>query len=172
MYTQSVGEDFARGLGDDELERTIEHLIQRGDEPDLEPERREVAFANLQVLAAESRRRGRPSGALDRDAVKILLADATRDAREIGPVLRSVAQNPDPYSTRAQTGSFIEHAVDSLAWVLSAVGASVTYLDLAAATRGESGLLGMAATRAHAAQLGLGILPPWCALLQLNDRSG
>ncbi len=169
--TQSVGEDFARSLGDDELEQTIEYLIQRRDDPQLQPVDREVAAGNLAVLAAESRRRGRPSGALDRDAVRTLLVDASIGASELAPMLRAIAQNPDPYSLRAQMGTFIEHAVDRLAWVVSAIGASLSYLDLAGRTgQGGVGVLGMAATRAHAAHVGLAILRPWCALLQLHDQ--
>jgi hypothetical protein len=45
-------------------------------------------------------------------------------------------------------------------------------MDLAAGASGQAGvaLLGMAATRAHAANVGLAILRPWCAFLQLHDR--
>ncbi len=169
--TQSIGQDFARGLADEELERTIEYLIHRREDPELQPVDREVAVGNLAVLAAESRRRGRPSGALDRDAVRTLLVDANVGVSELAPMLRSIAQNADPYSLRAQMAKFIEHGVDRLAWVVSAIAASVRYLDVAGgADQGGVGLLAMAATRAHAAHVGLAILRPWCALLQLHDQ--
>jgi hypothetical protein len=122
------------------------------------------------VLSTESRRRGQPSGALDRDAVRTLLLDANIGVSELAPMLRSVATNPDGYSLRAQTGEFIEHAVDRLAWVVSAMEASVRYMDLAGSTGQGGGLLSMAATRAHAAHVGLAILRPWCAFLQLHDQ--
>ena len=74
--TQCIGEAFARDLGDEELEQTIEYLIARRDRTDLAPTDREVAIENLAVLAAESARRGRSSAALDRDAVRTLICDA------------------------------------------------------------------------------------------------
>lgn len=97
--------------------------------------------------------------------------DAGAGVSELAPALRSIAGNSDAYGLRAQMSKFIEHAVDRQAWVVSAIGASARYLDLAADTRqGQVGLLAMAATRAHAAHVGLAILRPWCALLQLHDQ--
>jgi hypothetical protein len=169
--TQSVGVAFAASLSDEELEQTIDHLITRRDSPDIQPADREVASGNLAVLAAESRRRGRPSGALDRDAVQTLIQDAHAGVSELAAMLRSIAANPDAYSLRAQMGRFLEYAVDRLAWVTDAIGASVRYLNLAGAS-GQQGvaLLTMAATRAQAAHVGLAILRPWSALLQLHDQ--
>src|SRR5690606_25143826 len=47
---QCIGEAFARDLGDEELEQTIEYLIQQRARTDLTPTDREVAIENLAVL--------------------------------------------------------------------------------------------------------------------------
>src|SRR5436189_250807 len=86
--TQCVGETFARDLSDEALEQTIEYLIARRDRTDVAPIDREVAIENLAVLAAESARRGRPSDALDRDAVRTLIRDATAGAQELAGILQ------------------------------------------------------------------------------------
>jgi hypothetical protein len=114
VETQCVGEDFARDLSDGELEQTIEYLIQRRDRTDLDPVDREVAISNLAVLSAESARRGRSSGALDRDAVRTLIRDATAGAQELAGILRQLAGNRDGLRNHPLTERFLEHAIDRL----------------------------------------------------------
>ncbi len=170
--TQCVGEAFARDLSDEALEQTIEHLIQRRDRTDLAPVDREVVIANLTVLAAESARRGRSSDALDRDAVRTLIRDATAGAQELAGILQQLAGNRDGLRNHPVTERFLEHTVDRLTWVVDTASASISYMELATSAGDRAGiaLLGMAATRAQAALVGLAILRPWCAFLQLHDR--
>jgi hypothetical protein len=170
--TQCIGEDFARDLSDEALEQTIESLIVRRDRTDLAPTDREVAVENLAVLAAESTRRGRTSGALDRDAVRTLIRDATAGAQELAGVLQQLAGNRDGLRNHPLTERFLEHAVDRLTWVVDTANAGISYVELATSAGDQAGvaLLGMAAVRAQAALVGLAILRPWCAFLQLHDR--
>jgi hypothetical protein len=170
--TQSVGEDFARGLADDDLEQTIAYLIERRDRADLEPAARAVASANLDVLADEAARRGRTSPALDRAAVQTLLHDAAGGARELLGIVKQLDGNRDGLRNHPVTEQFLERTFERLSWVVNATSAGYGYVAQAASTGGQAGvaLLGMAAARAHAAQVGLALLRPWCALLQLHDR--
>jgi hypothetical protein len=170
--SQCIGEAFARGLSDEALEQTIECLIQRRDRTDLAPADREVAIENLAVLAAESARRGRSSAALDRDAVRTLIRDATASAQELAGILQQLAGNRDGLRNHSATERFLESAVDRLTWVVDTASAGISYMELATSTGGQAGtaLLGMAATRAQAALVGLSLLRPWCAFLQLHDR--
>jgi hypothetical protein len=169
---QCVGEAFARDLSDEALEQMIEYLIQRRDRPDLAALDREVVIENLGVLAAEVARRGRSSGALDRDAVRTLIRDATTGAQELAGSLQRLAGSRDGLRNHPVTERFLEQAVDRLTWIVDTASAGISYMELATSTRGPSGvaLLGMAATRAQAALVGLAILRPWCAFLQLHDR--
>jgi hypothetical protein len=169
---QSVGEDFAHGLGDDELEQTIAYLIERRDRAGLDPAAREVAIANLDVLAAEAVRRGRSSPAIDRDAVQTLLRDATAGAQQLAAIVQQLAGHRDGLRNHPLTERFLERAVEHLIWAVEAASAGHGYVELAASTGGQASvaLLGMAAARAHAAQVGLAILRPWCAFLQLHDQ--
>ena len=170
--TQSIGEAFARDLGDDALEQAIEYLIQRRDRADLGPLDREVASGNLDVLAAESARRGRSSRALDRDAVRTLIHDGAAGAKELAAVLQQLAGTKDGLRNHPLTERFLAHAVDRLTWVADTLAASASYVELATSTGGQTSvaLLGLAATRAQAAHVALAILRPWCAFLQLHDR--
>jgi hypothetical protein len=170
--TQSVGEDFARSLSDEKLEQTIEYLIQRRDQPGLESADREAAIDNLAVLAAESDRRGRRSGALDRDAVRTLIRDASAGVTQLGGILKPLANSRAGLGKHPLTAALVERAVDRLAWIVDALGAAVNYMNLASSTGDQDGraLLGMAGTRAHAAQTGIEMLRPWCAFLQLHDH--
>jgi hypothetical protein len=170
--TQCVGEAFARDLSDEALEQTIEYLIQRRDRTDLAPQDCEVAVENLAVLAAESARRRRSSNALDRDAVRTLIRDATAGAQELAGILQQLAGNRDGLRNHPLTERFLEQAVDRLIWVVDTASAGFSYMDRAASTDGQAGiaLLGMAAARAQAAHVGLATLRPWCAFLQLHDR--
>lgn len=172
VETSCIGEAAARALGDEALEQTIEHLIRRRDRTDLEPIDREAARENLAVLAAEASRRGRPSGAVGRDAVRTLVRDATAGAQELAGILQQLAASRNGLRNHPVTERFLEHAVDRLIWVIDAASAGLSYQELAASAGGEAGtaLLGMAATRAQAALVGLAILRPWCAFLQLHDR--
>ena len=165
--TQCVGEAFARDLSDEALEQTIEYLVQRRDRPDVAPTDRGVAIENLAVLAVESARRGRSSGAVDRDAVRTLIRDATAGVQELASVLQQLAGNRDGLRNHPITERFLEQAVDHLTWVIDTASQGFSYMDLAASTGGQArvALLGMAATRAHAAHVGLAILGPWCAFL-------
>ena len=129
--TQCVGEAFARDLSDEALEQTIEYLVQRRDRTDLAPTAREVAIENLAVLAAESARRGRSSDALDRDAVRTLIRDATAGAQELAGILRQLAGNRDGLRNHPVTERFLEHAVDRLTWVVDTASASISYMELA-----------------------------------------
>jgi hypothetical protein len=169
---QCVGEAFARDLSDEALEQTIEYLIQRRDRSDLAPIDREVVIENLGVLAAEVARRGRSSGALDRDAVRTLIRDATTGAQELAGILQQLAGSRDGLRNHPVTERFLEQAVDRLIWVVDTASAGNSYIELATSTGGQAGiaLLSMAATRAQAALVGLSILRPWCAFLQLHDR--
>jgi hypothetical protein len=170
--TQCIGEAFARDLSDEALEQTIEYLIERRDRPDLAPIDREVVIENLGVLAAEVARRGRSSSALDRDAVRTLIGDATTGAQELAGSLRQLAGSRDGLRNHPITERFLEQAVDRLIWVVDTASAGNSYMELAASAGGQSSiaLLGMAAARAQAALVGLSILRPWCAFLQLHDR--
>jgi hypothetical protein len=127
---------------------------------------------NLGVLAAEVARRGRSSGALDRDAVRTLIRDATTGAQELAGILQQLAGSRDGLRNHPITERFLEQAVDRLIWVVDTAGAGNSYMELAASAGGQSSiaLLGMAAARAQAALIGLSILRPWCAFLQLHDR--
>ena len=169
---QSIGEAFARTLADDDLEQLIAYLIQRRDRTDLDALDREVATSNLDVLAAESARRGRPSGALDRDAVRALIREAALGTKELTAVLQPLAASRDGLRNHPLTERFLEHAIERLAWIVDALAASDSYVELAASTGGQASvaLLGMAATRAHATHVALAILRPWSAFLQLHDR--
>jgi hypothetical protein len=170
--TQCMGEGFARGLNDEALEQTIAYLIQRRDRTDLAPTDREVAAENLAVLAAEAAQRGRTSGALDCDAVRTLIRDATGGARELAAILQQLAGNRSGLRNHPLTEQFLEHAIDRLTWVVDTASAGISYVELAASAGGQVGaaLLGMAATRAQAALVGLAMLRPWCAYLELHDR--
>jgi hypothetical protein len=169
---ECIGAAFARGLGDEELEAMIEAQIERRDRADLAPVDREAARENLAVLAEESARRGRPSAALDRDAVRVLIRDATAGAQELAGILSRLAGHRHGLRNHPLTERFLEQAVDRVTWAIDAIGASHGYVELAASTSGGAGaaLLGMATTRAQAAQAGLAILRPWCGFLQLHDR--
>jgi hypothetical protein len=170
--TQCIGEAFARDLSNEALEQTIEYLIQRRDHPDLAPLDREVVIENLGVLAAESARRGRASGALDRAAVRTLIRDATAGAQELAGILQQLAGNRNGLRNHPVTERFLEQTVDRLTWVVDTASAGISYVELAMSAGGQSriALLGMAATRAQAALVGLAILRSWCAFLQLHDR--
>ncbi|HWO24244.1 MAG TPA: hypothetical protein VNO30_36120 [Kofleriaceae bacterium] len=150
----------------------IEHLIQWRDRLDFSPLAREAVISNLDVLAAESVRRGRPSAALDRSAVQTLIRDATTDAKALAGILQQLVANRDGLRNHPLTERFLEQAIDHLAWVADATSAATSYVDLATSTGGQTGVavLSMAVTRASAAQVGLAILRPWCAFLQLHDR--
>jgi hypothetical protein len=170
--TQCVSEAFARDLSDEALEQTIEYLIQRRDRPDLAPIDCEVVLENLGVLAAESARRGQSSGALGRDAVRTLIREATAGAQEIAGILQQLAGNRNGLRNHPATEQFLQQAVDRLTWVVDTASAGISYMELATNAGGQAGpaLHGMAATRAQAALVGLAILRPWCAFLQLHDR--
>jgi hypothetical protein len=172
VYTQCVGEAFARDLSDEALEQTIDHLIARRDRPDLAPPDRELAVENLGVLAAEAARRGRSSGAHDRDAVRTQCRDATAGAQELAGILQQLAGNRDGLRNHPVTERFLEQTVDRLTWGVDTASAGLSYMELATSAGGQASiaLLGMAATRAQAALVGLAILRPWCAFLQLHDR--
>jgi hypothetical protein len=169
---QCIGDAFARGLSDAALEQAIAYLLQRRDRADLAPLDREIVRDNLAVLTAESARRGHSSAALDRDAMRTLIRDATAGAQELAGILRQLAGSRDGLRNHPLTEQFLEHAVDRLIWVVDTTGAGISYMELATSTDGHAGiaLLGMAATRAHAAHAGLALLRPWCAVLQLHDR--
>ncbi|HWO21867.1 MAG TPA: hypothetical protein VNO30_24020 [Kofleriaceae bacterium] len=169
---QSIGEAFARTLADDELEQMIAYLIHRRDRADLDALDREVATSNLAVLAAESARRGRPSGALDRDAVRALIREAALGTKELTAVLQPLAASRDGLRNHPLTEHFLEHAIERLAWVADTLAASGSYVELATSTGGQAGaaLLAMAVTRAQATHVALAILRPWSAFLQLHDR--
>src|SRR5690606_22733172 len=162
--TQCIGEAFARGLGDEALEQTIEYLIQRRDRTDLAPADREVAIENLAVLAGPSARRGGSSAALGRGAVRTLTRDATAGAQELAGILQQLAGSRDGLRNHPVTERFLESAVDRLTWVVDTASAGISYMELATSTGGQTAtaLLGMAATRAQAALVGLSILRPWC----------
>jgi hypothetical protein len=169
---QCVGEDFPRSLSNEELEQTIEYLIHRRDHADLASLDREAALSNLAVLAAESARRGRSSDALDRDAVRTLIHEATAGAKDLAGILQQLTGSRDGLRNHPLTEKFLEQAVEHLTWAVDSISASVSYMDLATSTGGQAGiaLLGMAATRGNAAHVVIAILRPWCALLQLHDR--
>ncbi|HWO21849.1 MAG TPA: hypothetical protein VNO30_23930 [Kofleriaceae bacterium] len=170
--TQSIGEAFARALADDELEQLIAYLIHRRDRADLEPIDREVATGNLAVLAAESARRGRPSGAIARDSIRTLIREAALGAKELAAVLQPLAASQGGLRNHPVTERFLEHAVERLASVADTLAASGSYVELAASTGDQAGvaLLAMATTRAQAAHVALAVLRPWSAYLQLHDR--
>lgn len=168
----SIGESFARDLSDAVLEQTLEHLSQRRHRADLDPIAREVASANFEVLAAETARRRRPSGALDRDAVRTLIGEAMTSVVELQSVVLRIASTRDGLRNHPVTERFVEQAVERVTWVVDALSAGESYLELGSSAGGEAGAatLRMAATRAQAAHVGLAVLRPWCAFLQLQDR--
>ncbi len=109
---------------------------------------------------------------LDPGAARTLIRDATAGAQELAAILQQLAGNRDGLRNHPATERFLELAIDRLTWVVDTASAGATYVDLATSAGGQAGvaLLGMAATRAQAAHVGLAILRPWCAFLQLHDR--
>jgi hypothetical protein len=109
---------------------------------------------------------------LDPGAARTLIRDATAGAQKLAAILQQLAGNRNGLRNHPVTERFLEHAADRLTWVVDTASAGATYVELATSAGGQAGvaLLGMAATRAQAAHVGLAILRPWCAFLQLHDR--